>query len=548
MDPTTWAARTPHAPAITLNDHTVTYAELAHRAARIAYLLRVDIGLAVGDHIALCAHNCIDYLAVTWAAQLSGLHWTTVSPSLSVDEVAYVVNDCGAQVVFASSAVREPRALIRRTRRVRRRLSIGGELHGHEPLDWAIAGLPPLILDGREGAMSPYTAGTTGRPKGIVRPLDPNPIDPSTAGGRHRDVLEHDLRVGPGSVFAVPAPLHHTASVLFAMAAQRLGAHVVLMERFDAESLMNLIEDHRVTHVYLVPQPMMTRLLALPAEIRARCERMPHVLHTAAPCPPEVKDQMLAWCVEVTEYFATSEGLGYSVIGGDEWRRHRGSVGRPRGCEVHVLDVAGTELPPGQTGRLWFSAPGGGPLRVGVSYRNDPAATEALYDGRGWGSVGDLGWRDDEGYIYVTGRTGNMIISGGVNIYPRKVEEALIRHPKVLDVVVLGVPDPTWGQRVEAVVQVPSPMDVNPALEAELLAFAGERISPFERPRGVRFVTVPLHDETGKLRQKVLDRLAGPGPELGRQAGHRLRRHHLENQPHPTSRDLPGASFPTQER
>ncbi len=213
MDPTTWAARTPNAAAVTLEDDTVTYAELTDKAARLAYLLRVDTGLAVGDHIAVCAHNCHDYLAVTWAAQLSGLHWTTVSRSLKVDEAAYIVNDCGAQVLFGSSAVTEQPALVERTRRLRRRLSIDGELPGHEPLDRAIAALPPLALDGREGAMNPYTAGTTGRPKGIERTLDPNPIDPATAGGRHRDVLERDLGVRPGSVFLVPAPLHHSGPV-----------------------------------------------------------------------------------------------------------------------------------------------------------------------------------------------------------------------------------------------------------------------------------------------------------------------------------------------
>jgi long-chain acyl-CoA synthetase len=512
MDPTTWAARTPDAPAVTLNHDTITYAQLADRAARIAHLLRVEIGLTVGDHIAVCAHNCPDYLAVTWAAQLSGLHWTTVSPSLPADEAAYIINDCGAQVLFASRAVSELPALVERTSHVRRRLSIGGELPGHEPLDLAIAGLPPLVLDGREGAMHPYTAGTTGRPKGIERALDPNPVDPAIVGGRHRDVLERDLQVGPGSVFMDPAPLHHTASVMFAMTAQRLGAHVVLTERFDAEGVLRLIGEHGVTHLYLVPQPMMTRLLALPAPVRARCKLMPHILHTAAPCPPEVKERMLDWCRgKVTEYFATSEGTGYSVISGEEWRSHRGSVGRPRGGEVHVLDGAGTELPPGETGTLWFSAAGGAPLRDRIRYRKDPTASAGLYDKRGWGSVGDLGWCDRDGYLYITGRAGNMIISGGVNIYPREVEEALIGHPKVLDVVVRGVPDPEWGQRVEAIVQVASPTDGTHALERELIAFAAARVARHKRPRAVLFVAHPLRDETGKVRRSVLDGLVTDG-------------------------------------
>lgn len=297
------------------------------------------------------------------------------------------------------------------------------------------------------------------------------------------------------------------------MTAQRLGAHVVLMERFDAGRVLDLIEQHNVTHVYLVPQPMMTRLLALPAEVRGRCEHMPHVLHTAAPCPFTLKEEMLDWCDgKVTEYYGASEGIGYSGIGGEEWRSHRGSVGRPRGGEVHVLDEAGRELPPGETGLLWFSAVGGRPVPNRVTYRNNPVATEALYDVRGWASVGDIGWLDDEGYVYLTGRVGNMINSGGVNIYPREVEEALLEHPKVLDVAVRGVPDPEWGQRVEAVVQV-SPMDMTDALERELIAFARERIAPYKRPRAVRFVANPLHDESGKVRHAVLDRLAPPGPE-----------------------------------
>lgn len=514
MNPTTWAALTPDAPAVTLAGDTVSYAALARRAARIAHLLRIETGLAVGDHIAVCAHNCADYLAVTWAAQLSGLYWTTVNPRLNPDEASYIIEDCRAQVLFSSSAVTELPAIVRRTKRVRRHLSIGGELSGAEPLDLALGGVPPLSFGRSEGARMSYTAGTSGRPKGIVRPLILDPVDPATAGGRFREVLEHDLGIRPGSVFLVPAPLDHSAPVQFAMAAQRLGAHVVLMKGFEAEGLLQLIAEHGVTHVYLVPQPMMTRLLALPVEVRARCERMPHVLHTAAPCPPEVKKRMLEWCVEVTEYFATSEGIGYSAISGREWRSHPGSVGRPRGGEVHVLDDAGAELPPGSTGMLWFSAAGGGPLQPRATYRGDPAASASLYDSRGWGSVGDLGWCDRDGYMYIAGRADNMIISGGINIYPREVEEALIGHPKVLDVVVRGVPDPEWGQRVEAVVQVPSPIDMTDALERELIAFTRERIAHYKCPRAVRFVARPLYDESGKLRRSVRDRLAGP--ELAR--------------------------------
>lgn len=504
MDPTTWAARTPDAPAVTLENDTVTYAELADRAARIASLLRYDIGLVDGDRVAVCSDNCTDFLAVTWAAQLARLYWTPVSPWEPTD-ADYILNDCGPRVLFTSSRVPEPVALVARATDVRRRLSIGGELPGHEPLDRAIAGPSPFAPDGCEGAMSPYTAGTTGRPKGIERPLDPDPLDPATAGGRFRDVVEHHLGVCPGSVFLVPAPLYHTAPVQFAMTAQRLGAHVVLMRRFDAEGVLALIGKHAVTHLYLVPQPMMTRLLALPAEIRARHERMPHVLHTAGPCPPDVKERMLDWCRDVTEYFATSEGIGYTVIGGDEWRAHRGSVGRPRDCEVHVLGDAGRELPHGETGQLWFSAVGGAPLRPRATYRNDPQASEALYDHRGWASVGDRGRRDSEGYVYVAGRTKNMIIRGGTNIYPREVEDVLNEHWKVLDVAVHGVEDAEWGQRVEAVVQVLPEHEDDDGLAVELVQFASSRIAPSKVPSAVRLVTRPLHDERGKLRHRELD-------------------------------------------
>lgn len=506
MNPRIWGERTPEATAITLGGVRLSYRELGSRGLEFAHYLRDEVGLVEGDHIAICAGNRPEYLIVCWAAQMAGLYWTTVNTHLTAEEAAYIVKDCGARVFICSIEVADlATALAELTPAVRRRLVIGGELAGHQRFDEAIAHQPSDPVHAPEGQPMLYTSGSTGSPKGIKRPISSEPVAPERAGGWLREVLEQHLGVGAGSVFLVPAPLYHTAPVMWSMAANRLGAHVVLMERFDAEGLLAAIARVRATHVYLVPT-MMTRLTKLPREIRERYDTssLRGILHAAAPCPPALKEEMIEWFGPiVTEVYGMTEGFGWTVITSNEALDHRGSVGVPRGCQVHVRDEHGNELAAGEEGVIWFSAPDGAPMPNPIEYHGNPQATARLYDERGWATVGDLGYMQD-GYLYLTGRESNIIISGGVNISAFEVERALTEHPKVLDVAVVGVPDEYWGEAVLALVLLVDPDDATEQLAAELIEFCGEQIARFKRPKRVRFVEELPREDSGKLRRHAL--------------------------------------------
>jgi acyl-CoA synthetase (AMP-forming)/AMP-acid ligase II len=272
------------------------------------------------------------------------------------------------------------------------------------------------------------------------------------------------------------------------------------MERFDPVEVMALIEAHRVTHAQFVPTHLV-RLLKLPAEDRARFDlsSLQMVVHAAAPCPPEVKRAVLEWLGPIVyEYYSGSEGIGYSAIGPDEWLAHPGSVGKPLITPVHITDDDGTELPPGEVGQVWFESP------ATFAYHGDPEKTAAASNQHGWSSFGDMGYVDEEGYLYLTDRVSNMIISGGVNIYPRETEDILVLHPEVADVAVVGVADSDMGESLRAVVQTADPPDDPAALEAELIAFCRERLSSFKCPRTVVFVDDLPRLPTGKLAKRLL--------------------------------------------
>jgi long-chain acyl-CoA synthetase len=502
LTPTWHAEHTPDAPAIVMaaTGETVTYAELDDRSRRLARAWRRR-GLGPGDHVALLLENNRPFLEVAWAAQRSGLHYTAINSHLRPAEVQYVLDDCGAAALVASAAMAEVIAGLDLAR-LATRVSAAGDLPGFERYDDLLAAEAPDPLDGeREGREMLYSSGTTGRPKGVRKALPGTPFGDPTAVPVQiaQGVALMGGGVGPGSVYLSPAPLYHAAPLVYSMSMQRLGATVVVMERFDPRLCLELIERHRVTHAQFVPT-MFVRMLRLPPAERERYDlsSLGFAVHAAAPCPVAVKSQMLDWWGPIIhEYYAGTEDIGGTFISAEEWLAHPGSVGRPLG-ECHVVGDDGEELAPGEAGVVYFG--GGRPFE----YHNDPGKTASVTNDRGWRTLGDIGYLDEDGYLYLTDRQAHMIISGGVNIYPQEAENVLAAHPAVADVAVIGVPDAEMGEAVKAVVEATDPGSTGPELEAELLAHCRRELATYKCPRTVEFVDELPRDPNGKLYKRLL--------------------------------------------
>jgi fatty-acyl-CoA synthase len=344
-----------------------------------------------------------------------------------------------------------------------------------------------------------YSSGTTGRPKGILPPRSTSPF------GEGRDTLVALARaygIDDSSVYLSPAPLYHAAPLGWTLACHRLGASTVVMDRFDAEGTLVAIEEHGVTHAQFVPTHFV-RMLRLPDEVRRRHDlsSLRRVIHAAAPCPVPIKQQMIDWVGPILEeYYGGSEGIGGTAIGAQEWLAHPGSVGRTIGGEIHIVDADGNELPVGETGQVWFTT------RSRFEYHNDQEKTHGALDERGWATYGDIGHLDADGYLYLTDRASNMIISGGVNIYPQEAENVLTAHPHVHDVAVLGVPDDETGERVRAYVTLLQPVADPSAKAAELIDYCRSQLAHYKCPREVVFIDELPRLESGKLlKRRLLD-------------------------------------------
>ncbi|MFV0524037.1 MAG: AMP-binding protein [Acidimicrobiales bacterium] len=501
------AATRPDHPAIVMagSGETLTYRELDERSNRLAHLFRAQ-GLAAGDHVAVFMENQIRFMEIVWAALRSGLYITAVNSFLAPDEVAYIVDDCDAAVVISSRAKAEVAAAIdpAATPKVQRWLMTDGVPStsagpGWEPYEEAVARFPATPIDDESAGLPMlYSSGTTGRPKGVKRPLPDHAIDELEP--RVATFFTSEYRYGPDMTYLSPAPLYHAAPMTFSCAVHRVGGTLVVMERFDAEGCLAAIERHRVTHSQFVPT-MFVRMLKLDPGRRLAHDlsTLGVAIHAAAPCPVPVKQEMIEWWGPIIfEYYAGSEGNGSTFITSEEWLQRPGSVGRARIGQVHVCDDDGNPLNPGEIGTIYFS--GGS----SYEYYKDPAKTEAASLPGGRSTLGDIGYLDDEGYLYLTDRKANMIISGGVNIYPQEVEDVLITHPRVTDVAVFGVPDPEMGEQVKAVVQPVHLDDATPELEAELIAFARDRIAHYKCPRSVDFEAELPRLPTGKLYKRLL--------------------------------------------
>ena len=497
-----WCAeRTPGATAIIMGSSSaeVSYAELDDHSTRLVRALR-SRGIGPGDSIAILMENNRQFLEVGWAAQRSGLYYTAVNSHLRAAEVQYVLDDCGAAALVASQSLAGVVAGLDLSR-IPVRISGAGELPGFERYDQVLAGTRPGPLDDeREGREMLYSSGTTGRPKGVRKSLPGLPFgDPSSDPVRLAHAIGLMAGSDAGSVFLSPAPLYHSAPLVYCMSMQRLGATVVVMERFDPRECLQLIERHRVTHAQFVPT-MFVRMLQLPAAERAGYDlsSLRRVMHSAAPCPVTVKRQMIDWWGPIIhEYYSGTEDIGHTLITADEWLAHPGSAGRPVD-ECHIVGPDGAELPPGQAGLVYFAG------TRSFEYHNDPAKTASVTDEHGWRTLGDIGYLDEDGYLYLTDRQAHMIISGGVNVYPQEAESVLAGHPAVADVAVIGVPDPEMGEAVKAVVQPVDAAVAGPELAAELLAHCRAELATYKCPRTVDFVDELPRDPNGKLYKRLL--------------------------------------------
>ena len=508
MYPGTYAATAPDRPAVIMGrtGEIVTYRELDERSLRLAHVLR-DAGLRRGDHLALFMENQSRFLEVVWAALRSGLYVTTINSYLTVPEVAYIVNDCEATALVTSTAKSEIATALMGEHdipAVHTRLMVGGALGGYDDYDTALAAASTEPLgDEVMGAAMLYSSGTTGRPKGVKRPLPTlAPSDPDPVVLRGASVYGW----GEDTIYLSPAPMYHAAPLAFSVTAQRFGGTVVIMEHFDAAEALHLIEREKVTHSQWVPT-MFVRMLKLPDEVRLAPDLSSHrvAIHAAAPCPVDVKRRIIEWWGPILlEYYAGTEGNGATFITSEDWLEHPGSVGRIAIGKLHIVDEEGNDLPPNAEGTIYFSGAGQ------FEYHNAPEKTEGARLPGGRSTLGDVGYVDDDGYLFLTDRKAYMIISGGVNIYPREIEDVLIAHPSVADVAVFGVPDDDFGEQVKAVVQPIDGVDGSEDLARELTAFAREQLAGFKVPRSIDFEAELPRLPTGKLYKRLLrDRYLG---------------------------------------
>ena len=478
----------------------ITFAELESAANRLAHHFRAA-GLREGDVVAVLMDNTEHTHAVLWAARRAGLYYATINTHLTPAEAAHIVDDCGAKAIVASRTLRD--VCVALEPHLRRglpalRLIADTDADGWQRYPDCVAGRPDTPLpDEREGDLLQYSSGTTGKPKGIRRPLPA--CSPREAAVMLAPLLGA-IGVDDRAVYLSPAPMYHTAPSFWSMSAQALGATVVMLDKFDPVVALEAIQNHRVTHGQFVPT-MFVRMLKMPAAVRESYDvsSLRRVVHAAAPCPPEIKRRMIDWWGPIVdEFYGSSEGVGVTFIRADEWLAHPGSVGRPLAGIAHVVGDDGRELPPGTPGDIYFEGAGS------FSYLNDPVKTAAAHNDRGWVGVGDVGYLDDDGYLYLTDRRHHVIISGGVNIYPQEAEDLLISHPRVLDAAVFGIPDATMGQAVKAVVQALDPAEATDAFADELMDWLRGRLAHYKCPRSLAFAAELPRTAVGKLDKRHL--------------------------------------------
>ena len=509
MYPGSHLTSSPDKPAVIrpATGESVTYAELMDRSTRIANHLRA-LGMRPGDTVAVVSDNDLRVFDVYWAAVRSGMYVTVVNHHLTAPEVNYILADCGAGIVFAGAAVDQAVAGADQVLAdPERRVAWGGPVAGFADYDAVLAAASPEPLtDQPRGTDMLYSSGTTGRPKGIRPPLPEGQVDqvPDMVSA----VFGPVYGFGADTVYLSPAPVYHAAPLRYCAMVNSLGGTVVLMDRFEPREALRLIGEHRITHSQWVPT-MFVRMLKLPEEVRTSYDvsSLKVAIHAAAPCPEQVKRKMIEWWGPVIqEYYAATEAAGVTLIGPEDALERPGSVGRAALGTLHICDENGDDLPTGEVGVVYFERD-----QVPFEYHNDPEKTRAARHPRHefWATTGDLGYLDEDGFLYLTDRKAFMIISGGVNIYPQEAENVLVNHPAVYDVAVIGIPDEDLGEVARGYVQLTEGEDPSETLAEELIGYATDHLAAYKVPRSIEFVADLPRTPTGKLvkgelRKKVL--------------------------------------------
>ena len=481
MGPAWWAREAPDRLAIIAPTGNRTYGELDARANQLVRVFRTA-GLSGGDGVALLCSNRAEFADVWAACQRGGFRLTTVNWHLTGDEAAYIVTTATPRCSWPRRrwpTWRAPRSRAAPDRTLL--LSVGGEIEGFTPLDDAIAGVDAGAIDDPSlGTAMLYTSGTTGRPKGVDRPADPDALViglvPYGYDGAHHAHL-------------CTGPLYHAAPFSISLTLPlTAGVPLILMEAWDAEECLRLIDAHRVSHTHVVPT-MFHRMLGLPDDVRARYDlsSLLAVVHGAAPCPVPVKQAMIDWIGPIIyEYYAATEGAG-TLVDSHTWMRKPGTVGKPVPADqILIGDEDATPLPANEIGLVWLKSSARSPF----TYYNDDEKTDGAHRGN-YFTLGDMGYLDDDGFLFLTDRTANLIISGGVNVYPAEVDAVLLEHTAVADAATIGVPDDEWGESVLAVVELKPDYPASGALAKELVAFCRDRLAHFKCPRTVEFTAPP---------------------------------------------------------
>ena len=493
------AIATPDKPAFIMGStgETVTFGELDAIANQVAQLLRAS-GVQQGQHIAIMMKNCREFMEIMFGCMRAGVVFTPISTHLKKDETAYIINNCRAQLFIASASLGDVAAeAAAQAPALEHCFIVGGERAGF--VDWhsTLAEQPSEpIADQSLGVPMLYSSGTTGKPKGVFRAPENIDLD-----------APHPLKLAGAyygfntdTIYLSPAPLYHAAPLHYNTLNLIQGGTSVIMERFDAEQALALIERHKATHSQWVPV-MFIRMLKLPVPVRSKYDvsSMQRAIHAAAPCPIDIKRQMIDWWGPVIcEYYSSSEGVGFTLIDSEDWLNHPGSVGRPLTGIPKILDDNLQELPVGEVGQIYFAEV------VRFEYFDEPGKTDEAFDSRGWGTVGDMGYLDAEGYLYLTDRKNFMIITGGVNVYPAEIEGLLVTHPKVADVAVFGIPNEEFGEEVKAVVQLMDHSDASTETAEDLTLWMKERLASLKVPRSIDFMEQLPRMDNGKLYKRHL--------------------------------------------
>ncbi len=495
MIPAVWAQVQPDKPAVFDKDGVRSFAEVNARANQLVRALR-RLGLKAGDSVALVCSNRAEWIETLAATLRGGFRLTPVNWHLTTDEIAYIYDNCEAKAVIVETRFGAAVEAVERAPGVKAKISIGATPPGYVDFHAITAAEDGAdIPDPVHGNSMLYTSGTTGRPKGVYRP-NPVPMIPQLAGAGLRTNYEPGL-----DVQLCAGPAYHAAPLAFDIRAPMAsGVPTVLLEKWDSEGVLKAVQDYNVTHAHMVPV-MFQRLLALPEETRAKYDlsSLRYLVHGAAPCPPEVKQAMIKWLGPILmEYYAGSEGGAGYFITAEEWLAKPGSVGkRPVLARTRILDDDGNDVPNGQSGNVYFEVAAANPF----NYHKDPDKTASSHRD-GFFTLGDFGYFDADDYLFLTGRTAECIISGGVNIYPQEIDNEILKHPAVEDSCTVGAPNEEFGEEVKGVIKLKPGVAPNDALKTEIMTFARGHLAGFKVPRSIDFVDEIPRTTTGKLLRK----------------------------------------------